>query len=404
MKKLENWQRSFIKIWSGQAISLITSSVVQCVIIWYITYKTESALWLSIATLAGFIPQGILGLFIGSYIDKRNRKKIMVISDSFIALVSLIMVVYGLFDELSLWLILICLVLRSIGTAFHSPSLQASIPLIVPEDKMLKYSGYTQSLQSISLIIGPALAALLYGKIDISFIILLDVIGALIALFTLAISEIPNPKSTSYEKISFYKETKEGFNIIINNKVIRYLFIISAFYILLYMPISSLFPLMTVSYFEKTPFHAGVVETLFAIGMLIGGLTLSRTKLFENKKRNMTISIFIMGISITLSGILSKELFIVFAVGSLIMGFSGPIAQATITTVFAEQIDATFLGRVYSNYMSLMVIVMPLGLFLSGIFADVIGINIWFFITGILMLCMALFIRFNKISFEKPKE
>ena len=118
----------------------------------------------------------------------------------------------------------------------------------------------------------------------------------------------------------------------------------------------------------------------------------------------MTISIFIMGISITLSGILSKELFIVFAVGSLIMGFSGPIAQATITTVFAEQIDATFLGRVYSNYMSLMVIVMPLGLFLSGIFADVIGINIWFFITGILMLCMALFIRFNKISFEKPKE
>lgn len=401
MKNLENWKKTFINIWIGQSISLITSSIVQCAIIWYITYQTESALWLSLATLVGFIPQGILGLFIGSYIDKRNRKKIMIYSDLFIALISFIMVVYGFFTELPIWLILVCLGLRSIGTAFHSPALQASIPLIVPEKELLKYSGYSQSLQSISLIISPAVAAILYGKIFLSFIILLDVIGALIAIFTLVISNIPNPSTKEQEKISFIKETKEGFKNIVNNRIIKYLFTVSTFYILLYMPISSLFPLLTISYFGKTTFWAGIVETVFAFGMLIGGIALAKLSIFKNKRKNLILSIFIMGVSVLIAGLLTKNLFLIFLVLSLLMGFSGPITQATITTVFAEQIKPEFLGRIYSNYTSLVVIVMPIGLLLSGVFADVIGINVWFLITGILIIILSLCMMYNKNSLEK---
>ncbi len=404
MKKREEWKKTFTKIMIGQSISLITSSIVQCAIIWYITYETNSAFWLSLSTLIGFLPQGILGLFIGSFIDRNNRKRIMIYSDSFIAFVSLIMVIYGFFNNLPIWLIFICLGLRSVGAAFHSPSLQASIPLIVPEESMLQYSGYSQSLQSLSLIISPAIAALLYGKMNLSYIILLDVIGTIIAVFTLLISNIPNPRIESQQKENFLNETKQGLKLIVNNKLVRYIFIIITIYTLLYMPISSLFPLMTVSYFEKTTFHAGVVETVFAIGMLIGGFILANTKLFRNKRKNMIISILIMGIAIFISGIVTKNMYWIFVILSFIMGFSGPITQGTITTVFAEQIDPNYLGRLYSNYMSLTVLIMPIGLLISGSLADVVKINNWFLITGMLVMTISTYMITNKISFDKEKQ
>ena len=71
------------------------------------------------------------------------------------------MCIISFITNLPIWVILICLALRSIGSAFHNPSLQASIPLIVPQEKLLKYSGYSQAIQSMSLILSPAIAALL---------------------------------------------------------------------------------------------------------------------------------------------------------------------------------------------------------------------------------------------------
>jgi DHA3 family macrolide efflux protein-like MFS transporter len=353
------------------------------------------------STLVGFVPQGILGLLIGSYIDKRDRKMIMILADAFIGLVSLIMAVYAFFYELPIWLILVGLGLRSVGSAFHDPSLQASMPLIVPEDKLLKYMGYNHAMQSISFIFSPIIAALLYGRFHISSIILIDTIGAIVAVSTLMSSEIPNPKSTNQVKVEFYKESIEGFKIILNNKIVKYLFITSAFFILLFMPVGSLFPLMTLSYFGKNTFDAGIVEVLYAIGMLIGGIVLAKSNWFKNKRRNIILSIFLIGLTTALSGILPKEYFIGFVILSALMGVGGPIANSTINAIFAEQIDSTFLGRVYSNYMSLIIVVMPIGLLLSGIFADVIGINTWFFVSGILTLLLSIVMMFNKISYEK---
>lgn len=400
---MKNWKKTIIKIMFGQSVSLITSSIVQYAIIWYITYKTESAFWLSIATLAGFLPQGILGLFIGNYIDRNNRKKIMIYSDLFIAIISLIMVIYGTFTELPIWLILICLSLRSVGAAFHSPSLQASIPLIVPEDKMLKYSGYNQTLLSLGLIISPVIAAFLYEHISLASIILIDVLGAIVALMTLIISNIPNIKNKEAEKLSFWRETKEGIQLILKNKLVKYIFIITAIYSLLYMPINSLFPLMTISYFGKTTYHVGIIETVFSVGMLIGGLALANNKVFQNKRRNIYLSILLMGLSILASGILSNAMFLGFLVFSLIMGFTGPITQGTISTVFAEQISPNYLGRIYSNYMSLTVLIMPVGLLIAGLLVDTIKINNWFIITGLLIIFLGIYTLINKISFEKIK-
>lgn len=75
---MQSWKRTFICIWSGQAISILTSSVLQMAIVWYITQQTGSAALLSLGTLIGFLPQAVLGMFVGVYIDRYNRKAIMI--------------------------------------------------------------------------------------------------------------------------------------------------------------------------------------------------------------------------------------------------------------------------------------------------------------------------------------
>ena len=81
-----HWRRRYFTILSGQAISLVTSGILQMTLIFYLTEKTGSALVLSLATFFGFLPQALLGPFIGVWVDRWNRKLVMIGSDLFIAL------------------------------------------------------------------------------------------------------------------------------------------------------------------------------------------------------------------------------------------------------------------------------------------------------------------------------
>ena len=72
MEKYNNWKRKFYAIWAGQAVSLITSAILQMAIIFYLTEKTGSAMVLSMASLVGFLPYAILGPAIGVLVDHND--------------------------------------------------------------------------------------------------------------------------------------------------------------------------------------------------------------------------------------------------------------------------------------------------------------------------------------------
>lgn len=388
---MEKWKKTFWIIWIGQSFSIVTSSLVQFAIIWYITDVTRSAFYLSMASLIGLLPQGILGIFSGSIIDKYDRRKIMIISDLIIAIAGLIIFIYSIFNgEIPIWLLFVVLGIRSIGSAFHNPALQASMPLIVPENELLKYSGFNQVGVSISLILAPAIAAFLYASIKLGNIILIDVFGALIAIVTLLIVTIPKIKKQE-DKTSYITDIKEGIKIILGSNSIKSIFIMSVIFMIIFMPISSLFPLMSMDYFNGDSIHAGIVEIVFAIGMLIGSLILSSKKYFQNKRKNITLSFMIIGITLFISGILSSRMFIIFCILCFFMGKAGALINASISTIIAEIVDPNYLGRVYANYISVSVLAMPIGLIISGLFADIVGINIWFTISGTLIIALGIF-------------
>lgn len=383
---MNQWKKNFFTIWTGQAVSQFSSSILQFAIVWYLTDKTGSALVLSASMLVGFLPQGVLGPFIGVYIDRYNRKKIMIISDLMISLASFLLVIGSWNGFLTTELILVVLLLRSIGSAFHTPCLQAVTPQIVPEKKLTRCSGYSQSLESISQILSPAVAAVLYQSWSLSAIIFLDVIGALIAVFTIVISKIPELDKSEITKLHVIREAKEGFHILQTNRGILGLVFVSALYTLALMPTSALFPLMSMSYFGGTSTHASIVEVVFSIGLLVGALVLGKWGGTKNRVNTIIGSYSLMCLCLLVSGLLPRNGFIIFAVCTWVMGVSGPFYWGMFTPILQSNFEAKYLGRVMSLTTSMRVICSPIGLGISGVFAEAFGVEKWFLVAGGILL------------------
>ena len=385
------WRSQFFTIWTGQAVSLITSAILQMAIILYLTETTGSALILSLASLVGFLPYAVLGPFIGVLVDRYNRKHIMILSDLVIALAAAILALAALSGELPVWLVMVILFVRSVGTAFHTPSLSAVTPLLVPQDMLAKCAGYSQAIQSVSLLLSPALAAFLYMAWNLTAVIALDVAGAVIASLTVAWVKIPGlTKPQQTEPLHFFKEMKEGFLALRSNKGLFALLWIGFLFTFIYMPINALFPLMSMEHFKGTAFHVSVVEIAFALGMLAGGLALGALGALKNRYLMIAASIALIGLGLAVSGLLPPSGFLLFAASCLVMGFAAPFYAGVQTALVQEKIQPQYLGRVFSLLGSVQGLAMPLGLILSGMFADGIGVSRWFLVSGMLLLSVAL--------------
>jgi DHA3 family macrolide efflux protein-like MFS transporter len=182
---------------------------------------------------------------------------------------------------------------------------------------------------------------------------------------------------------------KQGFYVLTSNKGLRALLLVGTLYMLVYMPINALYPLMTMEYFAGTPMHVSLTEIAYALGMFGGGLLLGMLGGFK-RIRLIALSILLMGISLVVSGSLPPNGFLYFVICCSAMGLSVPFYSGVQTALFQERISPEYLGRVFSLTGSVMSLAMPIGLVVSGAFADVIGVNRWFFLSGVLIVGIAI--------------
>jgi len=333
----------------------------------------------------------LLGSYAGALVDRWNRKLIMIVSDLYLAAIALGLVIFTFFAEPPLWLILGILFFRSIGTAFHTPAISAVTPLIVPETHLTKCTGYTQSLQTLGFIAGTSIAAILYPLWGISGMAALDIAGAILASIAVFAVKIPAPPKTEQEdKQGITAEIREAFGILKAHKGLFALLWIAAVFTFFFAPINALFPLMSMGHFGGTTTHASIAEITFASGMMLGGLTLGIWGGFKNRGITMCTAIALMGVALTISGLLPGSGFVIFAGLSLLMGLSSPFYTGPHTALMQEKIQPEYLGRVFGFYGSLLSAAMLLGLVTTGISADVVGVNIWFLVSGIVISLLSI--------------
>ena len=395
-----NWKRTFAIIWSGQFFSILTSSLVNFAIIIWLSLQTGSAEMLAWAAIAAMLPQSIIGPFTGALIDRGNRKLVMMLADTFIALCTLLLAILFWLDVAELWHIFALLALRSVGSAFHMPAMQASVPLLAPTDQLTRIAGINQIIASVSQIAGPALGAMLITIWDIEYVLIFDVAGALLAVTSLFFVHIPNPEKQNELERDILKEMKEGAMVVLRNRGLSFVFLYSTLVVFFIVPISVLFPLMTLDYFNGTEFQAGIIEAIWSVGALVGGAIMGVKVYKVNRVGLINWMHLLLGVAFLLSGLLSPTGFVWFAVLTGLSGITGAVYNSAFTGLIQTKIESTALGRVFSMYYTIALIPAMLGLIGIGFIADTIGLNNSFIISGIIIMIIGI-VAFNTKSAMK---
>ena len=387
----QNWKRKFFVIYTGQFFSLLSSAAIQFSIIWWLTDSTGgSPLVLTIAGLAGFLPQALVGPFAGTITDRYSRKLMMILSDMTVALGSLLLFITMYFNDPSIPLVIVILAIRSLATAFHMPAMQASIPLLAPEEHLTKVAGWGQTISSISNIAGPAVGMSLLAVSSLEWVLMLDVFGAAIASSILLFIHIPRVSETEKEiSVSLIAEMREGYHAIVKHPVVLKLTITMTIVAMLYIPLGTYFPLMTRDYFNRGVVEAGIVEIIFAAGLIAGGALLGVLGDRLDKVKTMAAGMLLMGVALFISGIVSPSLFIVFSVMAGLIGLSGPLFSAPFYALIQTEIQPHLLGRVFSFVTSLSLLATPLGYVVAGVLIEHTSVATLFSIIGILIITNA---------------
>lgn len=401
---MDNWKRVFAIIWTGQFLSILTSSIVNFAIVLWLSLETGSAEVLAFATMASLLPQSVLGLFTGIFIDRWKRKRVMIMADSFIAFCTLILAVLFYFDLAKISHIYVLLALRSVGSAFHMPAMQASVPLLAPKSELMRIAGINQVIQSVCNIAGPALAGLFITMMKMTNILLLDVAGAAFACLSLCFVFIPDPSHEERNsELHLWREAKEAIMEVRNQYGLSWLFLLSILATFVIMPVSVLFPLMTLNHFAGNAFQVSLVEVSWGGGALLAGALLGLKKYRWNEILLINGMYIALGLTFLFSGLLPVSGFIWFAVLTALGGVCGSLYFATFTTVIQSRIDPGVMGRVFSFYMSFSILPSMIGLLSTGFLADSIGLGNTFIISGG-FLCLIGIISFFIPSLISLKE
>src|SRR5262245_35360417 len=146
MNSNNNWAVRYFTLWTGQALSLLGSQLVQFAIIWHLTTSTNSATTLAIASMMGLLPQVLLSPFIGTWVDHGNRRLILITADATVATATFVLALLFAFELVHVWHIYLALFIRAVAGGFHQSAFGASGVLLVPKEHLARVQGFNQAL------------------------------------------------------------------------------------------------------------------------------------------------------------------------------------------------------------------------------------------------------------------
>lgn len=385
MFKRNHWQTIFFTIAIGQVVSLIGSSAVQFALIWWLAEQTASPMMLGLAGMVAFLPMTFLSPLAGVMADRYNRKVICITADLAMGLVAFIYAILLSFNMMPMWTVLLILGLRGVGGTFQQPALQSIIPQLVPSDYLLKVNGWMQLMASGSFILGPVIGAALYSVLPLPIILLTDVIGAIFASGALYLAKIPPLVKKETKVIGFVRQFREGIQVYKEDNSLFMLVIAQALCMFFFAPLSSFYPLMTSDFFQLTAMHGSIVETSFAVGMLVVALLFGSVLQVRHKIRASYIGLIGMGIATLICGLLPPYFtgWLVFTVGCCFMGAFSNVHTIPLTAYMQETIAPDKMGRAFSLLSLISSLTMPIGLLIGSPVAEKLGVHTWFLISGI---------------------
>ncbi len=395
-----NWKRNTAIFLSSQTISLLGSCLVQYALMWHVTLETKSGLMMTLYVICGFLPTFIVSPFAGVLADRHDRRKLIVLADAMIALVTLALAVVFTLGGTALWLFFLAAAIRAVGSAVQGPAVGAFLPQLVPEGSLMRVSGINGSIQSIITLVSPALSGVLMTVAPLQVVFYIDVVTAVIAIFVILVflRVPPHKKAAAAQTTSYFADMKLGIRYIKDHRYLVSFFLFMAVFLFLITPAAFLTPLQAARTFGPDVWRLTAIEICFSGGMMLGGVLIASLGGFRNRMKTLIVASIVMAVCTIALGFV--PFFWLYLAVMAVFGVAMPFYNTPSSVMIQEHVEPEFLGRVFSVMTMLFTSMMPLGMLVFGPLAEIIKIEWLLLGTGALMLLLVCIVPFNKKLME----
>jgi len=368
--------RTFLILWGGQAISVLGDTLFSLALMWWVVQTTGSGIAVSLVVLATSLPQLLLGAFVGVYIDRADRRQMMLVAAFVNGLVTAIMALFYWYDLFLLPIVLALAVLRSIVTTFDWPAFEASVPVVVGSDELVRANSMIQMGSSVTNIVGPALSGLLIAFAGVGAAIFVNALTFFVAAISLLFINFPSPRSgsalASSQRNSFMQDFAIGIKFVIGHKVLLPLLSYNALLNLALAPISVALPFLVLNIWGGGPTLLGLVGSFKAVGFLCAALLLSAAPQIIKKTGVVIISsIVALGVFTLVVAYAPHQALLLAGVAGV--GFVLVIANVAAQTIWQREVPDELRGRAFTAQEVATSGLRPLGQAASGPLISLVG-------------------------------
>jgi MFS transporter, DHA3 family, macrolide efflux protein len=392
----QGWAAPFFTIWIGQAFSLLGSMLVQFALVWWLTKTTGSATVLATATLAAVLPSVIFGPVAGALVDRWNRRAVMIGADLLIALATLVLIYFFRSGAVQVWYVYAAMAFRGAMGGLHWPAMQASTSLMVPEKHLTRVAALNQTLNGAMNIVAPPLGALLIVALPMQFVLVIDVVTALLAVTPLLFIAVPQPArcpaaggaevaltpGNSSGRPSIAQDLRAGWRYVLSWPGLLGVLVLAMAINFVTTPAFSLMPILVTKHFGGGALQLGWLESGWGMGVVVGGLVLSAWGGFRRRVVTSLTGIVGAGIGMLIVGFSPAWALVMAVAGMFLSGFMNPIINGPFFALLQSNVEADMQGRVLGLVQSAAAAMMPLSLLVAGPIADTLGVRVWYLLGG----------------------
>jgi DHA3 family macrolide efflux protein-like MFS transporter len=341
------------------------------------------------------LPGIVLGPLVGALVDRWSRRRVMLIADSAIALVSAWLGYLFWRDALQIWHVYVIMAARALGSAFHDPAINASTSMLVPKDHLPRIQGLNSALAGAVSIVSPPLGALLVKLMPLHGIMAIDGVSAAFAIIPLLFIDIPQPQRSapatdSRLKPSVWADMREGLRYVWDWPGLRTLLLLPALFKITFMPAISLTPILVTQHFGHGAVHLGWMNAMWGLGLVVGGLTLSAWGGFRRRIVTALLGLVGTGVGTLIVGLAPTTAFGLGLGGMLLTGVMIAFTSGPLTALVQAIVPPDKQGRVLTLMLSIANLATPIGLAIAGPVSDKVGVNTLYTLSGIACLVTAL--------------
>lgn len=358
--------RTFFVVWIGQLISVVGSNLTGFGLAIWMYLETDSVTLLALIMLATTLPGIVIGPLAGAFVDRLDRRKVMLIGDSSAGTATLVVVLLLLTDQLELWHIYLMATIGSVANSFQEPAYTASVPLLVPKKHLGRANGLVQMGQAMGALVAPILAGVLVAATGLGGVLLADVATFAVAVSTLALVRIPRPEAAPSRSERLWGQVAEGWRWLqARGGLFAFLLVAAGINFLLGFMNVLYIPLL-LSFTDEV--MLGTALTVLGAGMLVGSLVMGVWGGPKRRVRGMLAGIVVGGLLVATMGF-DDSVFLVTAAAFVLM-VTVAVVNGTSQVLWQVKVPPELQGRTFSVRRMLAQIAIPVSYLSAGPLAD----------------------------------